>query len=264
MWARTRSDVQYRLSFTLRIIGAIVTMLTDLVGLWALERRFGAIGGWSLGPLLLLYGTASMSFRIGDAFIGGAVERTAEYVRTGKLDTLLTRPVGVLTQLTGEAFAPRRIGQLLATIPFFVLGLVRCQVGWTPLRALIVVAIVVNAVIVFTAIFTIANTLSFWSPNTVEIANAFTYGGQTISQYPIHVMDRWVRGITLSIVPVAFAVYLPSFLLLSSSGQAAAAPNPLGITTLQSALSLLAWVPFAAAAAFMWRAAIRSYQSTGS
>jgi ABC-2 type transport system permease protein len=264
MWARTRSDLQYRLSFSLRVGGAVITMLTDVVGLWALEHRFGAIGGWTLWPLLLLYGTASMSFRIGDAFIGGAVEQTAEYVRTGKLDTLLTRPVGVMTQLVGEAFAPRRIGQMLAAVPFFALGLIHCDIEWTPLRVAIAIAMVVNAVIVFTAIFTIANTLSFWSPNTVEVANAFTYGGQTASQYPIHVMDRWVRGITLSIVPVAFAVYLPSFLLLSSSGQSNGAPNPLGITTLHSSLSLLACIPLALLAAFIWRTALRTYQSTGS
>jgi ABC-type uncharacterized transport system permease subunit len=33
----------------------------------------------------------------------------------------------------------------------------------------------VNATAVFTSVFVIANALSFWSPGTTEVANAFTY-----------------------------------------------------------------------------------------
>jgi ABC-2 type transport system permease protein len=258
MWARTQADMQYRLSFALRIGAACLSLLGDVFVLWALERRFGSIGGWTLGPLLFLYGTSSMAFRISDAFLGGAVERSAELVRTGKLDSMLTRPVGLLWQLAGEGFAVRRLFQLLMTLPFFVLGILRSNIGWSATSVVALVLMVVNATLLFGSIFTIVNTLSFWSPGTTEIANAFTYGGATAAQFPMHVLDGWIRAITFSVVPVAFAVYVPSFLVLDG------VPNPLYVTNLQGWLSLSSGLPLVLVARAVWRAAIRQYRSTGS
>jgi ABC-2 type transport system permease protein len=258
MWARTRADMQYRLSFALRIAAGCVSLLGDVFVLWALERRFGSIGGWTIGPLMFLYGTSSLAFRISDAFLGGAVEKSGELVRTGELDSMLTRPVGLLWQLAGEGFAVRRVFQLLSVIPFLVLGLTYSDIDWSLLTVGALMVIVVNATVVFGSIFTIVNTLSFWSPNTTEIGNAFTYGGATAAQFPLHVLDGWIRAITFSVVPVAFPVYVPSFLVLEG------VPNPLGINDPQGLLSLLTGIPLALCARVVWRAGVRHYGSTGS
>jgi ABC-2 type transport system permease protein len=124
-------------------------------------------------------------------------------------------------------------------------------------RVVVFLLMLANATVVFTSIFVITNSLSFWSPGTVEIANAFTYGGSTVAQYPIHVMDRWVRLATVSLIPVAFAAYLPSFLLLD-------VPNPLHVTSLESWLSLSAGIPLALLSRHIWFRALRHYRSTGS
>jgi ABC-2 type transport system permease protein len=258
MWARTRADMQYRLSFVLRVTAAVLSLLGDLVVIWAFTHRFGSIGGWTLRPLLFTFGTSSLAFRLSDAFLGGAVERCAEVVRNGQLDSMLTRPVGVLWQLMGETFAIRRVMQLLAAVPLFVIGVSANDIEWTWLRIVAMVLMIANGALMFGALFTIVNTLSFWSPTTIEIANAFTYGGQTVAQYPLHVMDRWIRVLTFSVIPVAFAIYLPSFLILTD------VPNPMHITSTQSWLSLLVGVPLAFVARWIWRAALRRYRSTGS
>jgi ABC-2 type transport system permease protein len=258
MWARARADMQYRLSFVLRVTAAVLVLFGDWVAIWAIADRFGSIGGWTLQPLLYLYGVSALSFRISDAFLGGAVERCAEFVRTGRLDSMLTRPVGVLWQLIGEGFAVRRVMQMLSIVPFFVLGLRDNSIDWSWDTVVVVTLVILNATVLYASIFTIVNTLGFWAPNAAEIANAFTYGGQTAAQYPLHVMDRWVRGVMLSIVPVGFAVYLPAFLVLPN------VPNPLNITPTQSWLSLCACVPSALLAGAMWRGALRRYRSTGS
>jgi ABC-2 type transport system permease protein len=113
MRARAVADMQYRLSFALRLVAVAVALLGDVFAIWAIEHRFGSIGGWSLGPLLFLLGVVLVSFRIADAFVGGAIERCAELVRTGRLDSMMIRPVGVLWQILGDAFAVRRVIQLL-------------------------------------------------------------------------------------------------------------------------------------------------------
>jgi ABC-2 type transport system permease protein len=257
MRARQRADMQYRLSFALRVVGATIALVAESAGVWALVHRFGAIGGWTLWPLMFLLGMSGLAFRLSDAFIGGSVERCAEMVRTGRLDVLLVRPVGLLWQVMGDAFAVRRVFQAATMVPFAVLGVAKSEITWTPLHVVILVVLLVNATAVFTSIWVVVNCLNFWSPNTQEIGNAFTYGGARMAQYPMHVLDRWIRVLSISLVPVAVTVYLPSFLLLS-------VPNPLGVRPWQSTLALGAGIPMALAAATVWRFAIRHYRSTGS
>jgi ABC-2 type transport system permease protein len=258
MRARVKADMQYRLSFWLRITSSSAVLFVDAFSTWVLVRRFGSIGGWTLWPLAFLLGTVTTSFRLADGLIGGSIERCSELVRSGKLDSMLTRPVGVLWQLIGEGFAIRRVMQFFTVLPIMIVALINVDVDWSIARAGVFALLILNATITFASIFVISNTLSFWSPHTAEIANAFTYGGGTVAQYPLHVMDRWVRLITMSVVPVAFAVYLPSFLVLRR------VPNPLHVTPLQSWLSMLACIPMALAARTIWRFALRKYRSTGS
>ncbi len=257
MWARTRADAQYRLSFVLRSIAACAVLLTDSVSLFSLERRFGSIGGWTLWPLMFVFGMSSTTFRLSDALIGGSVERSSELVRTGRLDVLLARPMGLMWLIIGDAFAVRRVLQMLSVLPFAVVALVNIDVDWNMLRVVVCVLMVVNSFAVFSSVFVLVNALSFWSPNTQEIANAFTYGGATVAQYPLHVMDRWIRVLSMSVLPVGVTAYLPTFLLLD-------VPNPLGITSLQSWASLFVGVPITLLAALTWQRAIRRYRSTGS
>ena len=257
MRARQRADMQYRLSFALRLVASSAQQILEFVAVWALVNRFGTIGGWGFGPLLFLLGVSGVSFRVGDAFVGGSIERCAEMIRTGRLDVLLVRPIGLLWQVMGDAFAVRRLMQLATMVPFAVVGVARAGIDWTPLRVLILVVVVVNATTVFTSIFVVVNCLSFWAPTSQEISNAFTYGGAQLAKYPIHLFDGWIRVISISVLPVGVTVYLPSFLLFD-------APNPLGVTWWQSSLALVAGIPLAGAASAVWRFAVNRYQSTGS
>ena len=257
MRARQRADMQYRLSFALRLVGAAGQLPLEVVAIWALVHRFGSVGGWTLGPLTFLLGVSGFAFRAADAFIGGSTERCAEMIRTGRLDVLLVRPAGLLWQIMGDAFAVRRLMQLATMIPIAILGIARCGIEWTPLRGFILSAVIVNSAAVFAAIFVLVNCISFWAPTSQEIGNAFTYGGAQMARYPIHIFDGWVRIISITFIPVAVTVYLPSFLLFD-------APNPLGVTWWQSSLALASGVPLVLAASVMWRIAIRHYRSTGS
>jgi ABC-2 type transport system permease protein len=232
MRARQRADMQYRLSFFLRIVAASAQLVLEFVSLWAIIHRFGGIGGWKFGPLLFLLGVSGVAFRLSDALVGGSTERLAEMVRTGRLDVLFVRPVGLLWQVMGDAFAIRRLMQLATMVPFAVVGVAQAGIHWTPLRVVILTLVIANSVVVFTAIFITVNCLSFWAPTTQEIGNAFTYGGAQMAKYPIHMFDGWVRVLSISFIPVGVTVYLPSFLLFD-------APNPLGVTWWQSALACL-------------------------
>jgi ABC-2 type transport system permease protein len=238
-------------------VSAALVVALDYVQIWALLATTGAIGGWSRWQVTFLYGASSTAFRFTDAFIGGPVERCAQYVRLGTFDKFLVRPVRPFVQVLGEDFAFRRVGQFLAMIPFLVVALVKLDLEWNLGKVLFLGYMLIGAALLFSSIFVIVCCLSFWSPNTEEIANAFTYGGATIAEYPVHVMDRWIRSLAFTVIPVGFTAYLPSFVLFD-------APNPLDLPRWLSYAAPLACVPFGCVAMVSWRFAMSRYRSTGS
>jgi ABC-2 type transport system permease protein len=255
--ARIRADAQYRISFVFRLTSSSLLVLGDYFVVWALLARVGTIGGWNRSQATFLFGFGSLGFRTADAFIGGPVERCAEYIRSGEFDRFLLRPIRPMVGLMGDAFAFRRVGQMLVTIPIAAGGAVAVGLPANARTALVLGLVLINAIGISSSLFVVLCSLAFWSPNTNEIANSFTYGGATVNQYPVHIMGSFVRGLAFTVMPVAFAVYVPSFLLVGAA-------NPLGVTPLMSWLSLAAWIPLALVGSLVWRQALKRYGSTGS
>ena len=56
----------------------------------------------------------------------------------------------------------------------------------------------------FVAIFMAGATMAFWTPQTSELTNIFTYGGQFMVSYPMHVYEAWMRAFFTFVLPMAF------------------------------------------------------------
>jgi ABC-2 type transport system permease protein len=116
---------------------------------------------------------------------------------------------------------------------------------------------IVSGTAIFGAVWVLTSSIAFWTVETQEIANSFTYGGDFLTDYPIDVLSGWLRRLVVFVVPLASVVYLPTVRLLDK-------PMPLGLPR------AAAWSgPFVAVAAGLvargvWGLAIRHYRSTGS
>jgi ABC-2 type transport system permease protein len=256
--ARTRADFSYRVSFALRLVSATLIVGLDFLAVYAVVRKVGSIGGWNLSEIALVYGLSTSGFRIADAFVGGPVERIATHLQNGSFDRFLTRPVHPLTMLCGEEFTVRRIGQLSSCLVVLIVALGAADVVLTPLHLAFVCAAVVGAAALSSAVFVTVCCLSFWSPQTQEIANAFTYGASYAAQYPAHIYDGAIRRLIFTVVPSAFTGYLPALVLLPD------ASNPLSVPAWVSWSAPLVSLPALAIAVFVWRRGLRSYRGTGS
>jgi ABC-2 type transport system permease protein len=113
------------------------------------------------------------------------------------------------------------------------------------------------AALLFSAVLIAGATASFWSPQSHEAANIFTFGGQFMTSYPMHIYQRWLVSLFTFIIPLAFINYYPSLYLLDKR-------DPLGLPAWISFLSpVVALAAFGGALA-VWRVGVRRYQSTGS
>jgi ABC-2 type transport system permease protein len=204
---------------------------------------------------LFLYGTSQLSFSAADMFVS-QVDRCAAYIREGTFDQLLCRPLGPLFQLSTLEFELRRGGKVLQAVLVFVVAAGRLPVPWTVGRALVTVQMVASAFVIFGALWVLTSSLAFWTIDTQEVANSFTYGGGYLSQYPVDVFAGWLRRVLL-VVPLAFVSYLPAAWVLGRD-DAYGFPAAAGLASPAAALTI------ALIARAVWRAAVRHYRSTGS
>ncbi|WP_210443231.1 ABC transporter permease [Nocardioides sp. SYSU D00065] len=253
-WLWIRAAWQYPASFVLLAVGNGLVTGLDFVGLWIMFAHLRDLAGFALHEVALLYGSASLALALADTAIS-SVERIGTYIRTGRLDQMMTKPVPLLVQVCADQFSLRRLGRL--TQAGVVLAWAGTYVEWTPLRALVAVSMIASGTLVFFGLFVGFSCVQFWTTDATEFANAFTYGGATVTQYPLSIFPREVLvGLTF-VVPVAFVNWYPCLYLLGRT-------DPFGTPDAFRFASPLAALVTVGAALLVWRTGVRHYTSTGS
>ena len=253
--AKIRADWQYRVSFLMFTFGQMLATIMDLLAIVVIFQQVPSLAGWSLAEVAFLYGSSGISFGIGDIFIS-QVERASIHIKQGTFDQFLVRPLGPLFQLSTQEFALRRVGRLIQPIVVFVVALTQVHVHWTAGRAAVVVSMVVSGSVIFSAIWVMTSSISFWTVETQEVANSFTYGGSFMAQYPLDVLTIWMRRLVV-FIPLAFVNYLPATWLLHH-------PDSIGLPLWARLSSPAVALGMALLARVVWMTAIRHYRSTGS
>ncbi|MFD8992689.1 ABC transporter permease [Streptomyces goshikiensis] len=254
MWIR--STMTYRTSFFLAAFGNAVVQLLDFVAIYIMFSHVEALGGFSLPEIALLYGSCSASLGLADLLLGNT-DRIGVRVRDGSLDTMLVRPVPLLAQVAADRFALRRLGRIVQGLGVLGWAVWALDVAWTPGKVLLVPVMILAGAAIFAAVMLAGAAFQFVAGDAAEVQNSFTYGGNTMLQYPPTVFGKdLLRGVTF-IVPLAFVNWLPALHVLGR-------PDPLGLPGWVGYLSpLVAFVAFLPAS-LAWRAGVRSYRSTGS
>lgn len=254
MWIR--STMAYRLSFAMTLVSGLLVTGLDFVAILLMFSRVDALGGYSLPEVAFLYGLSATSFGIADLVIGSA-GRLGSRVRDGTLDTLLVRPAPVLAQVAADRFALRRVSRITQGALVLAYALAATDVDWTVAKVLLVPVTLVSGAVIFGAVLVAGAAFQFVAQDAAEVQSAFTYGGQTLLQYPPTVFGKeLVRAVTF-VFPLAFVNWVPAAYVLDR-------PYPLDLPEWTAYAPPLVAVACCALAGLAWRAGLRSYRSTGS
>ena len=252
MWIR--ASLAYPASFWMLTVSSAVITLLDFVGLGLMFATIDDLAGFELWEIALLYGASGIGIGVADLLIG-SVELIGQHIRTGTLDTMLTRPVPLLVQVCADRFALRRLGRISQAVVVFAVG--AWHVGWTPGKALVAALMCVSASAIFFALFVGISCIQFWTSDASEFANAFTYGGNTLTQYPLTIFPVEVVKSLTFVVPIAFVNWYPCLYLLDRE-------DPFGMPAWFAVAPPFVAVALLGLALLAWRTGLRRYTSTGS
>lgn len=254
--ASIRGQLQYRASVVMAAIGTFVATAAESVAVWALFDRFGQIHGWTLPQAALLYGMISVSYAVCDV-LGRGFDAFGAMVKAGDFDRVLLRPRSTVLQLLGQDLVLRRIGRLTQGLIVLGYAIAAGTIDWTIARAALLISAIGCGVCAFLGLLVLQATSAFWTVDSLEVWNAFTYGGLMMGRYPMPIYRRWFRAVFTYVFPLACVNYFPSLAILGIA-------EPLGAPAITGWLAPLAGPVFLVVSLQIWRIGVRHHRSTGS
>lgn len=253
--ARIRSHLEYRLSLALQIVGTGLLTAVDFAAIAVIFANVPALGDWSLGEVALLYALATTSFAFTDLAIGH-LDLFPQMIREGTFDQILVRPLPSLLQVVTADFALRRAGKVLQGVAVLAYALVTLEIDWSAGRVVAIPLAIASGAVIYAAVWVALATIAFWIVDAIELVNAFTYGGSFLSQYPVGIFARWLRGLVVFVVPLAFVAYFPALYVLGKEDE-------LGLPGELRYASPAVAVGATLVAYAVWQNAVRHYRSAG-
>jgi ABC-2 type transport system permease protein len=254
--ASVRAQLSSRLSFALLTLTAAGATFMDFLVIAAIFTHLPRLAGWSLPEIGLLYGVAGVAFGITDLCIG-TLDALPQIIRDGAFDVLLVRPVGTLYQVLAREFGMRRVGKIGQAGAVLAYSIAHVHVAWSAPKVAMLASTVVTGPLIFGSVWVIAVTHVFWTVDTGEVANAFTYGGSFLTSYPVNIFASWLRDLLAFVIPMSFVAYYPVLLVLGR-------PDPVGLPSFTPLLTPAVAIGLVVLARAVWRTGVRHYRGTGS
>ena len=246
-----KGQMAYKSSFIMMSIGHFAITAIEFLGVYILFDRFEQLKGWTLYEVAVFYGVISMAFAFTEAF-GRGYDRFHEYIRMGDFDRYLLRPRSLNLQILGSDFQLMRIGRFLQGLMVLGYGMHHLEFEQPMLVILTLILALVGAVLTFLGLFTLQAAMSIFTIQTLEIANAFTYGGVQMAQYPMDIYKSWFRKIFLFLIPLGTVTYFPIMSVLGRGSLVIGLATP------------LVGLVFYAFSIWIFNYGVRYYCSTGS
>jgi len=248
--------LEYRANFVMWFFFTLVYHGVALAALYVTMQQFPSMNGWDFREMFFLYALWMTGHELHNALFFNVVS-VPEYVREGRFDRFLVRPLDTLFQVltVPMQYAPDGIVIAIATL-CIATRVAQVHVDW--IFALFVPLVVVGGALIDLGISLVVATISFWFVRVDTLRWVVMSLEQDFTRYPISIYTRGVRIVLAFILPFAFMNYFPATYFLGKAESGLHLNPAVGLLT--PAIGL-AWL---AVAYVFWQTGLRRYQGTGS
>ena len=248
--------LEYRANFVMWFGFSIVYHGVALGALYVTMEEFPSMNGWSFTDMFFLYALWMAGHELHNTLFFNVVS-VPDYVREGRFDRFLVRPLDTLFQVltVPSQTMPDSLILAIATL-CAAIGVAHVHVDAGLVAG--VTFVVIGGALIDLGISLVVATIAFWFVRVDTLRWVVMSLEQDFTRYPISIYARGVRVILAFVFPFAFMNYFPATYFLQKAETGLHLNPAVGLLT---PVIGLAW--FGAAYAF-WRFGLRHYQGTGS
>jgi ABC-2 type transport system permease protein len=253
--ASFRSSVYTRFGFILQIISSIIQMLPSMMTMLFVVLRFGAVVHWELGDYMFIFIFANFSYGLRNLFFG-SFRSIPRMIVSGELDSMLTKPVNTLLYISGRNFSYGALSYLILSVILLVYFADIFKVDWTISNIILYPLAVLSGAMVQGAITLIISCAAFYMMDSKSIDNLYS-GFREFIWYPLDIFNGVIQAVMYTVVPLAYACFVPCGIFLQKSTYFRLFPRPLLILSLMIGPLLLAL------SYYLWISSVKRYVSSG-
>jgi len=245
------AQLQYK-GWIFDFILALFFVATDPLDAALLLGRFGGVGGMSASQILLVYAMAVCAFGLAEIF-GRGFDYFPFLVRGGEFDRIMLRPRSTAMQAAALRFHLSRFSRVLGMGAFAVFMLRAQDIAIGAREILLFIGALAGGTLVYTGIFIIAATVSFFTIQPLDVIYIFTNGSYQVAKVPPRLLPDWLRRAFTYIAPMFAFCYYP-----------AASICGWGEADWPGYMALPAGAAFLVVSLAIWQFGVRHYKGTGS
>ncbi len=227
-----------------------------LGALYVTMRQFPSMNGWNFREMFFLYALWMTAHELHNTLFF-TVNSVPEYVREGRFDRFLVRPLDALFQVltVPQQIVPDSLVLAIATLAVATAA-AGVRVDW--IFVTFVPLVVAGGALIDLGISLAVATCSFWFIRVDTLRWVVMSLEQDFTRYPISIYTRGVRFVLTFLLPFAFMNYFPATYFLQKADTGLHFNPVIGLLT---PVIGLVWVTGAYA---FWLLGLRHYQGTGS
>lgn len=243
--------ISYRVDFMLGFFGTALWNLGALLFLKFTLGNIDEIAGWDFYDLVLLHATGQLWAYLYFTFSYPSLSHFGDYINTGRLDYLLTKPLNSLVTSTLQNFDYTAVFAMLQPLAMIFYSFSNKSYSVSFLSILLYIFTIIISTIITHLLETSLSSASFWFTKT-EIGR-FYYGTADVSSYPYEIFSsKILRLLFFTIVPYALIVNVPFRVLI----------NKLDYRFL--ILQFFVLIFFVIISKLIWKAGLKKYQGASS
>lgn len=247
-----RSLMQYRADFWTSLVGVFVLNGANIIQMSIVAWKFDALGTWTAGDLMVLYGLYMMSFGLCSIFFSRITALESEIV-SGAFDKYLVRPISPFVQFIGGEIRYVGLCDTLLGALLLISGKAMSGIAWVWTDCIWLAMFIICGGGIIVCIRLILCCASFWLVKSSSLGYMLTQVLLLTQKYPVAIFGDVFKVLVTGIVPVAFMNYYPAVMLLRK------ADAPAWMCMLSPAI-LIALIGISA---IVWSRGVRRYGSAG-
>ena len=242
--------MEYKVDFIIGLFSYVSLQILGVIFIWVIFLEINNLNGWSFYQIVFIYGLATTVQSLWEFFFDG-ITSLNEYVMSGKLDFMLTKPVSPLFQLLTSRLEPYSLGQLLVGIILIVRAVNELNIRLDIFSFFLLVIAITSGLLIYLSISLVAACIVFWFYDPHGLVGPILELG-FFANYPINIFSIPIQIFLTFVLPFGFASFYPATFFLGKK-------EFILFSLSTPAVAVLSFI----LAHTLWKIGLKRYESTG-